>query len=176
MSDANDAIFKDVNATIVEQPYVEDKDPLAITSDPGRINQQQILQSAVKGRLMRPLDDFNSIALIASDVATGRSIIVNTITTNNRGGLVTQEVYYQVYIGNYANSDTRMPDVISSANYPFYVWNALYEPISGTALNSLTNKTVTKIQVRNNSSVTQGIWVQIYTRYIANGTNTTSPV
>jgi hypothetical protein len=133
----------------------------------------------------------------AASVPDGASVINTTKTTSASGDTLIQSIHHQVYIGSLAlggghgggassitdvaanrvaaqiNINNRMPEAISSASYPFYVWNSLYDRDSNRVSDE-SGTGVYKIQVRNNSGVTQVISFEIFIRYIINHTDATS--
>lgn len=157
-----------VNATIVDS--TTDNDVLNNPQSSSRVNQQQVLPSAIKGRLMQPVSDNGGVILTSSlAVVDGTSSTAILTTTSNNKGLLIAEVYWQIYIDVISNA-TKMPQAISSRLYPFYTWNPLYDTL-GVAVSTQPSKTLSAIQVRNavGDGSTHIIIVQSYLRAVVNG-------
>lgn len=153
---------------------VDNKDTVPIGDAPIRINQQQILAGAVKGRFIKPIVAGSSILTLASSaaVANGRSVIFAAYVLNTAKNLIVTNPYFQIYIDN-INEDSKMPESVSSANYPFYWWNTPYN-FNGTDFFTAPDMTEFKIQVRNNDSASHFIYTQIMVRSILNNSQGSS--
>ncbi len=172
MADSTDSNLVVPTSTIVNPSYIENVDAFPVNNDPARLNQQQILPVAVKGRLMLPVQTFPNITTVSAFVPNGSSVVAATTTQVGSGGLILQTVAYQVYINNISSS-TRMPEAVSSSSYPFYVWDTLYD-IDGRSLLNQPSVAVKKIQIRNNSGSGQVVIIQALTRFVANGSGAAS--
>lgn len=137
-----------------------------------RTNQQRIIPDAVKGRFINPVTDIPSVSTLSAVVQSGSSAIVTSTLTNVRSDLVVITPFYQIYIDQ-INPDFRMPESISSLNFPFFTWNSLYDHDGNSVVNQ-SGKSVSKLQVRNNSASDHLIIVEIYVRIIQNGSSATS--
>lgn len=158
------------NASAVASLSVDDNN--VINNAPNRVNQQQVYPAAVKGRNMLPVQDDGGVILtVGILVLDGRSLVANLTTNSTNGGMLINEVYWQVYVDNKIPSQ-RMPQNVSSALYPFYTWDNLYDNL-GTAINNQSGRTVSTIQVRN--AVGDGsshlIIVEAYARFVINGSS-----
>lgn len=158
------------NVSAVVNLSVEDNN--VINDAPNRVNQQQVYPAAVKGRNMLPVQDDGGVILtVGGFVADGRSTVANLTTISANGGMLISEVYWQVYIDNKIPTQ-RMPQSISSAVFPFYTWDNLYDNL-GTAINNQPGKTVSSIQVRNavGDGSTHLIIIEAYVRTVINGSS-----
>lgn len=181
----------------VQSPaYLETPVKIATAVSTARLPQAQLLPNAVGPSQIAPVSQETEILTTAASVPDGSSAINITKTTSATRDTIIQSIHHQVYIGSLAvighgggagsvtdvagsraaaqiNASHRMPEVISSANFPFSAWNSLYDADS-TRISDEDGTAVYKIQVRNNSGVTQIISFEIFVRYIMNHTDATS--
>lgn len=156
------------NADTADLPSVANA-PTGQTDTP-RVNQQHVLPSAIKGRLMQAVQDDNATILSGSGyVSDGSSIIALVTTTSNNGGMLLSKVYWQIYL-NSVSAANRIPQAISSQFFPFYTWDSLYDTLN-KPINTQPGKTVSAIQVRSTigDASTHLIIIQAYIRMIING-------
>lgn len=161
------------NASAVASLSVDDS--TAVYDSTKRVNQQQVIPAAVKGRNMLPVQDDGGVILtVGAFVPDGRSTIANLTTTSTNGGMLISEVYWQIYVDNKIPSQ-RIPQNISSALYPFYIWNNLYDNV-GSSINNQPGKTIASIQVRNavGDGSTHLIIIEAYPRMVINGSTKSS--
>jgi hypothetical protein len=156
---------------------VENVDPIA-ASPTNRVRQQHVLPGAIKGRSVAILQQFATVDFKYALVPTGTSVIFSTITTNAQGNLLENFPAYQIYVGNDPTTllglANRMPEVISSLNYPFYTKESIYDSNNISAALSTNYKGIHLLQVRNNSGNTVWIGTEIYTKFIVNNSNAAS--
>lgn len=144
----------------------------------GRLSQRDILPQAVKGRLMRPVQDIGTTLLSVSTVvpiSAGTSAFVTVTSVNNLNDLVLNSVYYQIYVDSYSDSGL-MPQNISSHSYPFYIWNTVYTFTSNagvsaraTSVNRTVDSTISTLQIRNEAAGAHIFYFDVYIRNILNG-------
>lgn len=166
VGDASSNVVTAQRIDIVSPDGVTARDTFPVTA-PMRTTQQAILPTAIQQRFQAPVIFVGSYTSIPVQVATGFSLIVATKTINLEQQNLMQDSSWQAYIGEVSNL-TRIPDDISSANYPFYTWNSLWD--DDTFIGDKPWIAVSKFQVRNNSGSTQTFVIQNSISLIVNRT------
>lgn len=158
----------DSTYTIASHISVDNAGDGPVDRTDGRIGQRDITQAAIKGRLMVPVSEggYGTIGLTIQDT---KSAVVSVVTTSNSGGLLIAQVAYQINIGHIAPSQ-QVPQAISSAIYPFYIFNRIYDPGTGKSIVNKPGETISCINIRNNSGSEQFIVLEAYVRTVINGT------
>lgn len=168
MVTGGDAIVTKIYSQVVAPDSVPNTDPLANPTVTTRTNQQRLLPTATQPRFIAVVQQFETTepTTFSEIVPTGYSLIITSETFNPQGNLVQHFIYRQLYIGNIAFANM-MPEQVSSALFPHYDWNSLYDNSYKSILNN-PGLAVSKTQVRNNASADTLISVELMTRYISN--------
>lgn len=167
VGNAQDNIVTESRVEIVQPDYVSDAAAFPPGVNPGRVPQQRLMPTSIAGRFIAPIQTPGQIVTNEADVDAGASLILSTVTRNAGGSLIDQSVSYQIYIGSDTSSLNRMPEVIPSAQFPFYSWKSLYDD-DGVSVLDNPGMVVDKLQVRNNTVFPFHFIVQSYVRYIVN--------
>lgn len=170
---ADDAQISIKTATVVVPDYVEDIDPFAPKGDPGRINQQQVLPSAIQTRLIGNLFSNNPSsdapgsgihATLALPASSSGSFIFTISDNQGRELIAVPDVAF--YIGEFINASTHWPNSsFGMGNMPIAVFNDW----------GLTNNkdVVTRAIIRNNTGAEQIVTCYCRFRIIANPSRST---
>lgn len=165
ITDANDASYSVNNSSFSSLPVIEDKDPLAKELDASRINQQMLIPTSVKSRILGDI--------ISSTTPTGSSTpTTSQLTTVHTGG--SQSFLFTVadsqrraivaipepaiYIGGVAPNNLWPSATYNMANVPVCVFN---DPTLSDG-----NNIVTRVEVGNNTLTDLAITVTCSWRII----------
>lgn len=166
---AKDNILKNSKITTVTLPSVENVQGFDGASNPDRVSQQGILNTAIVPKFLSPVQDFATPVTLNVTVPTGASAIFNYIINNGQQQLLLEDLAFQIYIGSVAPANM-MPQSIGSANYPYYSFHPLYNPVTLQST-AHSDQSISTVQVRNNSGSSQNIFIEMYAKYIANQSN-----
>lgn len=169
LGDAQDNVVGSSSVQIVQNDYVENV-PTFSPMVPSRLTQQAISPGALAGRFIAPVQGFQLANIGFTLVPDNSSVILTVVTQNNNQQSLVQIVARQVYVGSF-DANGRMPEVISSRNFPHYEWDTFYSGRGSIDDIDISNQpwvAVHRIQVRNNSGSTQGIAFQLLVKFIAN--------
>jgi hypothetical protein len=170
IGNAQDNLVGSTSVEIIQNDYIEDRPAFSLDQSQSRISQQRIAPSAVSPRFIAPVQEFQLLNVGFTLVPDSSSVIVTTITQNNSQQSLVQIVARQVYVGAF-DASGRMPEVISSRNFPHYDWDTFYAgraSIDDIDVSDQPWVAVHRIQVRNSSGSTQAIAFQLLAKFIAN--------
>lgn len=155
---AEDSSVNLKNIKIDIMPYVEDKDPLAVSGEPARINQQQVLPSAIQNRLLANL--FSTSPSDTTQALYGRyenlpnstsvSFLFRVANTSGLQVFAIPEVTFRINNELYPNS------TYGFGAAPVFVYNDLSQ--------SNGNDMVTRAAIRNNSGAAIAL-IECYCRF-----------
>lgn len=165
---ADNSELSNRKVTVVVPDYIDNTAEFPASNDPGRINQQQVLPSAIQTRLIGNLFSNNPSSEQAGSGIRLEGVIPNnssgrftfTLSDNqNRELIATYDIAF--YIGEDANDSTQWPNAsFGMGNMPFVVYNDW----------GLTDNRniVARAVMRNNSGANQNVICYLRFRIIAN--------
>lgn len=141
-------------------------------ADVPQLTPLQFRPDTVQSSQIAPITVATTLLQASASVPDGSSLTNTTVSQSVNGGAIILSVARQVFIGSTALT-SRMPEVISSSQFPHYEWDSVYDQ-NGKSLQNVPGTAVHKIQVRNNSGSPQIIIFQLLVRYIVNNSDNAS--